>query len=158
MIATMTHSPEVRVPPVAVGLLAAGAMGWAAWALPSLRVNVPGHLAWGAAVAVTGALIAIAGVVAFRRARTTVNPLTPGAASSLVTDGIYRRTRNPMYLGFAIALAGWAIGLAAPIALLGVVAFIVYMNRFQIAPEERALRARFGAAFDAYAATVRRWL
>jgi len=66
-----------------------------------------------------GIAIALSGVVAFRRARTTVNPLKPDAASSLVESGIYRYTRNPMYVGLALALVGWAVYLAAPLALLG---------------------------------------
>lgn len=91
-------------------------------------------------------------------ARTTVHPLRPDAATALVTNGIYRFTRNPMYLGLLLALFGWALLLGQPAALLLAVAYVPVMNRLQIIPEEHALRARFGAAFHDYQARVRRWL
>jgi len=87
-----------------------------------------------------------------------VNPLKPDSASALVVAGIYRWTRNPMYLGMATVLAAWGLYLANIGALAGVALFVAYMNRFQIAPEERALEARFGADFAAYRGRVRRWL
>ncbi|MCY1553776.1 Phospholipid methyltransferase [compost metagenome] len=105
-----------------------------------------------------GAFVALFGVASFRRAKTTVNPTTPGAASALVDSGIYRYSRNPMYLGLLLVLAGWGLWLAHALALLGLPAFVVYMNRFQIAPEERALTAVFGDAFAAYRQKVRRWI
>ncbi|MDR6576679.1 protein-S-isoprenylcysteine O-methyltransferase Ste14 [Pseudomonas extremaustralis] len=84
--------------------------------------------------------------------------MQPQQASALVEAGIYRYSRNPMYLGFAIILAAWALVLASPLTLLGVVAFVLYMNRFQITPEEWALEALFGESFARYRARVRRWL
>jgi protein-S-isoprenylcysteine O-methyltransferase Ste14 len=87
-----------------------------------------------------------------------VNPLHPEATSSLVITGIYRHTRNPMYVGFAAVLLGWAAYLAAPLALLGPLTFVLYITRFQIIPEERALHAKFGPEFAAYQARVRRWI
>ena len=76
----------------------------------------------------------------------------------LVTTGIYRKTRNPMYVALAMALLAWAVWLAHPLALAGVVAFVAWMNRYQIAPEERALHALFGTEFERYRSEVRRWL
>ena len=129
-----------------------------AWLLPSLRWPFPAHQVLAVAAVVAGALISLAGVVQFRRARTTVNPMTPEASSSLVVAGLYRWTRNPMYLGFLVALIGVALWLASPAALLVLPFFVLYMNRFQIVPEERALAARFGASFEEYRRRVRRWL
>lgn len=106
----------------------------------------------------TGVCVALLGVASFRRARTTVNPLKPEKASALVMSGIYRYTRNPMYLGLLLALLGWAFFLSNALAFLSLPAFILYMNRFQIAPEERVLAARFGQEFAAYLSKVRRWL
>ena len=103
-------------------------------------------------------MVSAAGVVAFRRSRTTVNPLSPEQASSLVVHGIYRFTRNPMYLGFLLALTGWSVHLANLAAVLLLPVFVAYMNRFQIQPEERALLQNFGARFAAYTQAVRRWL
>lgn len=111
----------------------------------------------GACLAV-GLAIGLAGVRSFRSAGTTVNPLKPDGSSALVVNGIFRRTRNPMYLGLLLLLLGWGLYLANPFALLLVVAFPPYMNRFQIRPEERALEAAFGQAFTEYRRRVRRWL
>jgi protein-S-isoprenylcysteine O-methyltransferase Ste14 len=87
-----------------------------------------------------------------------VDPRTPAAASSLVVGGIYRVTRNPMYLGFLLVLLALALYLGTLTAFVVLPLFVVYLNEFQIKPEESALRARFGSAFDSYASRVRRWL
>lgn len=105
-----------------------------------------------------GVVVCLAGVYSFRRARTTVNPLAPQEVTTLVNTGIYLYSRNPMYLGFAVVLLSWAIILGTPQAVIGVVGFIVYINRFQIVPEERVLSERFGASFTSYQAQVRRWI
>jgi protein-S-isoprenylcysteine O-methyltransferase Ste14 len=148
---------EHRIPPPLVGLLAALLM-WALAAVPPL-LALPGplRLALCAALVATGVAFDLAGLVAFHRARTTVNPLRPDRATSLVTGGVYRVTRNPMYVGMALLLAAWAVWLASPWALLVVAGFVLYITRFQIEPEERVLRQRF-PEFEAYAARVRRWL
>lgn len=109
-------------------------------------------------IAAAGLAIAVAGVVSFRRARTTVNPLNPAATSALVVSGIYRITRNPMYLGVLMCLLGWALYLGGAGGFVWPAVFVAWMNRFQIVPEERALRARFGAGFENYRACVRRWI
>ena len=82
----------------------------------------------------------------------------PEAASAIVTVGIYRFTRNPMYLGFLLLLIAWAVFLGNIVSALMPLLFIAYMNRFQIAPEERALHARFGVPYETYLRSVRRWL
>lgn len=149
---------ETRIPPPLVGAVAGFAMWLIARATPALAVSVPGRRAFALSIGLMGLAIVAAGVMQFRRARTTANPLEPARATALVGSGVYRITRNPMYLGFAVVLLGWATQLESPPAVLGVVAFVAYMNRFQIVPEERALRANFPGAFDAYARKVRRWL
>lgn len=119
---------------------------------PWLRIGLA------ALLLIKGAWMALAGVLEFRRASTTVNPMAPGEASAVVDSGIYRYTRNPMYLGFGFALLAWAILLAAPWALLGPMVFVVWMTRFQIRPEERALADHFGEDYRAYCRRVRRWV
>ena len=151
-------SLALRVPPVVVTVAVAGLMGLVATLLPTLAFAVPGQAVVTSLLVAAGMVIVLAGLVRFRRAATTVNPMRPDDASSLVVSGIYRVTRNPMYLGMLLILAGWAVWLAHPLSLLGLPLFVVYMNRFQIRSEEQALRARFPEAFDAYARTVRRWL
>ncbi len=149
---------ELKLPPVLVALLCAGLSWGLARALPSLTIVIPFRRSLAAVLVVVGFGIAVSGVLAFRRSRTTVDPTRPSKASSLVMSGVYRATRNPMYLGMALALAGWAVWLAHPLALIGVVVFVAYLTRFQIVPEEHALREVFGAEFGAYARRVRRWL
>ncbi|MDA8485548.1 isoprenylcysteine carboxylmethyltransferase family protein [Pseudomonas resinovorans] len=149
---------EHRIPPPLVAVLF-GVLMWllARW-VPGIDAPSGWRIALALLVLAAGIAVCLSGVLSFRHARTTVNPLQPETASSLVSSGIYRHTRNPMYLGFAIALVAWSIYLASPIALLGVAGFVLYMNRFQIGPEEQALATLFGDAFNAYRRRVRRWL
>jgi protein-S-isoprenylcysteine O-methyltransferase Ste14 len=126
--------------------------------VPDMLLRFDGHAQVAAALTVIGIATVLIGALQFHRARTTLTPLNPGAASALVVSGIYRHTRNPMYLGMAIVLLSWAIYLAHPLSALGVIAFVAYIQRFQILPEERALRALFPGAFEAYAREVRRWI
>ncbi|KPA88094.1 putative protein-S-isoprenylcysteine methyltransferase [Pseudomonas asplenii] len=148
-----------RIPPPLVATLF-GLLAWfAARQLPgTLALAIEWRVGLALIVLLAGVTICLAGVFSFRRARTTVNPLRPETASALVRSGIYRYTRNPMYLGFATVLVAWSIFLAWPPALLGVLGFVTYMNRFQIGPEERALAGLFGRDFTQYCSQVRRWL
>jgi protein-S-isoprenylcysteine O-methyltransferase Ste14 len=148
---------ERRIPPVALSLLAAGSMWLLARSTAAYSVARPARAALALGLVVAAMLVGISGVRAFNRARTTVNPLGPAETTSLVTDGIYSRTRNPMYLALALALVAWGCWLASPPALLVVPAFVAYLTRYQILPEERALEAAFGQAFHEYRARVGRW-
>jgi protein-S-isoprenylcysteine O-methyltransferase Ste14 len=105
-----------------------------------------------------GVVVAIGGVISFRRAETTVNPLKPETSAALVSTGVYSYTRNPMYLGMVLALSAWAVYLSSIWSLVGPVLFTLYITRFQIVPEERVLDRLFGASFAAYKKRVRRWL
>jgi len=149
---------ELKFPPPAVALVTALIMWLVSRAAPAFRFVVPAGSTLAATLAVVGVVIAISGVVTFRRARTTVNPTRPQSSSSLVTWGVYTISRNPMYLGLLLVLTGWAIFLSNALAFLFLPAYIFYMNRFQIAPEERALASLFGQEFAAYQSRVRRWL
>ncbi|QOV92434.1 isoprenylcysteine carboxylmethyltransferase family protein [Humisphaera borealis] len=149
---------ELRVPPLFVWVVFAGAMFGVARLVPTPTFKLPGASVYAIALVVLGAAVALVGVVAFRRAGTTVNPITPSAAGIVVSGGIYRFTRNPMYLGFLVALAGWAIQLSNVAAALLLPAFVAYMTRFQIKPEEQALAAKFGPQFMQYRSRVRRWV
>ncbi len=154
----MLNTLELRIPPVALVFIAALAMWALAQGLPSWAFVIPLRGPLALLVALAGVGIAMAGVAEFRRAHTTVNPTTPEASSSVVDTGIYRRSRNPMYLGFLLVLAGWAVYLGHLAALLMLPVFVLYMNRFQIQPEEQALREKFGAAYAEYTRRVRRWV
>ncbi len=151
-------SLDLKVPPVALVFLTAGLMGLGAWGMPTWTSPLPGRPFIAGGLAAAGVLVCLLGVAAFRRAKTTVNPMTPEAASSLVIVGIYRATRNPMYLGFLLLLAAFAGYLSNALAAVLLPLFALYMTRFQIRPEERALETRFGADFIAYRGRVRRWI
>jgi protein-S-isoprenylcysteine O-methyltransferase Ste14 len=149
---------ELKIPPPLIALFLAILM----WFTPALAgsVAIPSSLRIGLALALfgLGLGIAVSGVVAFRRARTTLNPIKASSASALVSTGVYRFTRNPMYLGLSVALFAWAVFLSNPLALLLLPVYVLYINRFQIIPEERVLTSLFGAEYSAYKKSVRRWL
>ena len=149
---------ELKLPPLPLAL-GFGVLMWAIdrW-LPLHAERSPIRTAVALAILAIAMTILVAAIVGFRKASTTVDPMHPEAASAIVTAGIYRFSRNPMYLAFFIALVAMAVFLGNFVAALIPLIFVVYMNRFQISPEELALRARFGASYEAYLQTVRRWL
>ncbi len=152
------HYLEFKVPPLAVLLVASLLMLALTTVLPALTFPFPDKNLPAAVVAVLGVSTCVAGVVEFRRAKTTVNPMRGAITTSLVTSGVYRMSRNPMYLGFLLLIAALAIYLANAAAVVVLPLFVFYMNSFQIVPEERALRALFGDAFTSYMAKTRRWI
>lgn len=148
---------DTKIPPPVVTLLAGLLMWLVSRALAPMPIPPIVRTSMALVLASLGVAFAIAGVLTFRQARTTVNPTTPGAATALVRTGIYRLTRNPMYLGLLLCLTAWAIWLANVWSFLVLPAFVAYLTRFQIVPEERALSAMFGDAYADYARKVRRW-
>ena len=152
------RSLELKVPPLVVLVFVAALMWLGSQAAPAAGFHVPARQAIELGLATVGAGTAVAGVVSFRIAKTTVNPLSPAAASALVTSGIYQLSRNPMYLGALILLVGWAAFLANALGFILVPSFVLYMNRFQIGPEEKVLTSLFAPEFTTYCAKVRRWL
>ena len=135
---------------------AAGYLASRLWPGTVLSLPMPALLAGG--VMAIGLVLNLLPKLAFQRARTTVNPLRPSASSALVTHGVYRYTRNPMYLGQATVLAGAMLYLQNLTALLAVPLFVLYITRLQIVPEERVLSARFPEAYALFRQRVRRWL
>jgi protein-S-isoprenylcysteine O-methyltransferase Ste14 len=148
---------RLKIPPP-VWLLLFGTLMWAMdrW-VPIVRwIGSPtNHAGW--LLVIAGAAIIITAMLHFRRARTTVNPLTPAKASALVTSGIFGYSRNPMYLGLSIALAGWAIVLGSLSPWLAVPLFVLVITRMQIQPEEDVLAVLFDSTYRDYCAHVGRW-
>lgn len=149
---------ELRIPPLALVAVFAVGIALVTVYVPLVVVPFPGHQYAAAALVLAGLLLALVGVVQFRRARTTVNPMSPAKASALVSSGIYRWSRNPMYLGMALLLLGVAASGSTLAGYFLVLAFCWFLTRFQIIPEERALLAAFGQEFAQYMARVRRWI
>jgi protein-S-isoprenylcysteine O-methyltransferase Ste14 len=149
---------ELKIPPLALAVVVAVLMWLFAKCLPVIKVDRVFAGVVAACLAIGGVSCILVGVTQFRTSSTTVNPTRPDKAATLVTSGIYAHTRNPMYVGMAIMLLGWCVWLGSVYALTLPVAFVLYLNRFQIVPEEQALHARFGPEFLAYKRRVRRWL
>ncbi|SCK04925.1 isoprenylcysteine carboxylmethyltransferase family protein [Vogesella sp. LIG4] len=152
---------ECRVPPPLVGLLCAVLMlalqrHAPLGALPPGVLRVAHWLLW--PLLLLALLLDGSAVLSFIRRHTTVNPLRPQNSSTLVLEGFYRLSRNPMYLGMLCLLLGWALWLGDWVTLAGPLLFGLWIDRFQIRPEERALAARFGDDYLAYCRRVRRWL
>nr|WP_286086864.1 isoprenylcysteine carboxylmethyltransferase family protein [Halomonas sp. S3-1-1] len=149
---------ELKIPPVILVLFTASLMWTLAVAVPSLGFTLSASPLVAQVFAATGIAFALLGVWEFRSAGTTVDPRVPNQSVSLVVRGVYRISRNPMYVGFLLVLSAWVIFLSNLASLVLLPAFVIYMNRFQIVPEERHMREKFGEAYRQYEAKVRRWV
>ncbi|MBW0254439.1 MULTISPECIES: isoprenylcysteine carboxylmethyltransferase family protein [unclassified Cellulomonas] len=149
----MSRRVGTAMPPVAFAAVA----GAVQLAVSRGRRPTPGSLAAAALPAATAAWLLGDALVRFRRARTTVDPLAPAGASTLVTTGANRVSRNPMYLGMAAALLAHAVALRSPAALAPVAGFVAVLTAGQITAEEDALDERFGESYARYCAEVPRW-
>ncbi len=151
---------ETRVPPPLIDGLALLAV-FLLWRFaPDLQIDFPMTIALGVGCLflALGLLFALAAIGLFKRKDTTILPFKPEKTSALVTDGVYKFTRNPMYLGMAFVIIGATIIARQPLGILAMLAASAYLTKFQIIPEERALEASFGEEYVAYKARVRRWI
>lgn len=147
-----------RIPPPVLAVAKGLAMVASASALPAaplpLLVRIGGFaLAFGVA-----GRFGIPAIAAFSAAHTTINPVQIDRASTLVTSGVFARSRNPMYVGLTGLVAALAFALGNAWLLAAPLLYAAYLTRYQILPEERAMAARFGADYAAYRQSVRRWL
>jgi len=123
-----------------------------------------GYFDWGwnillsVAMVVMGVMLVLMGGVAFKKANTTVNPMCPENSSALVTNGIYRFSRNPMYLGGLLMLLAWGLFLGSMPSFIMLPIFCWYITRSQIHAEEQALENKFGERYRMYKLKVRRWI
>jgi len=152
------QSLELKIPPPLLALVLAVGMWGLSWCEPHFALPDPARWIAAIVIALTGGSFTARAMLTFRRFKTVINPMTPGKTSSFVTSGVYRVTRNPMYVGVALVLVAWAVFLGAPWPIVGPVFFVLYVTRFQIEPEERILAGLFGEEYSAYLARVRRWL
>jgi protein-S-isoprenylcysteine O-methyltransferase Ste14 len=151
-------SLELKVPPPVVVVITSLSM----WLTPPILLNIFIANTWcsslGAILMLLGVLTDAYAAVMFFTAKTTISPIAPQKSSTLIVNGPFKLTRNPMYLGMAILLVGWALVLQNPLALLGPIFFVIYITRFQILPEERILSQKWGDAYTAYKSKTKRWL
>jgi len=148
----------LKVPPP-IQALVCGILMWAVdRQVPSGQFEFAIRLPMAILFAVAGIVLAVFSMLAFRRARTTVDPFHPEEASQLVVDGFFGYSRNPMYVSLALVLISWAIWLGCVYNVAVLILFVTYITFFQIKPEEEALRSLFGETYEHYCSTVRRWI
>ena len=146
----------MTVPPLALLFICGVAAYALAHLFPILSFDAPLWLVGFQMVAAVSFLLLA--VVDFRKHRTSVNPISPDAATVLVTNGVYGITRNPMYVGMLLALTGLISWLGASSAIVTAFVFYFLIDRRQIALEERVLQNKFGEAYRTYSERVPRWL
>ncbi len=149
---------DTKIPPPVVMLLLCIAMWFVARACPEVRMALPWSGVIGGVSILLGLALELRPALQFARARTTVNPMRPATSAALVTTGLYRFTRNPMYVGQALLLLGFGCLLRNAYAFIAFPLLIAYITVFQILPEERALSLKFGAEYEDYRRRVRRWI
>jgi protein-S-isoprenylcysteine O-methyltransferase Ste14 len=149
---------KLRIPPPLVAFTFALAMWVSSVATSGATLESELLMPLSLLILVAGLSVNILAVITFRRGKTTINPLKPDTASQLMRTGIYRLSRNPMYLGMLLMLCAWTIWLGNFVNVLALPLFVWYMNKFQIIPEELALTKLFPEQFSTFKAEVRRWI
>lgn len=149
---------ETKIPPVVVFITAALLMKLISIYVPAIDIPEYARLLMTIIFLLWGGVMGLFGVISFLRVKTTVDPIKPEKASTLVDTGVYKISRNPMYLGLGLLLIAFAFYLKSIASLLVVVLFMIYMTRFQIIPEEKAMIKLFGDEYIDYMKRVRRWI
>ena len=147
---------ETKIPPPLVTLVFGLSIYFSRGMFPAVEAQYSFYL--GAFLLLLGFFILISAVRLFKKDKTTVNPLSPEQATKLVTDGIFKHSRNPMYLGMAFVLGSMAVFFNVIGGIILIALFCVYITKFQIIPEERAMRELFSQEFDRYVKETRRWI
>jgi len=147
---------ETKIPPPIVTLVFGLSIYFSRGMFPAVEVWYSFYL--GVFLLFLGFFILISAVRLFRKDKTTVNPLSPDQATKLVTDGIFKYSRNPMYLGMALVLASIAVFFNLLGGIILIALFCAYITKFQIIPEERAMSDLFSDDFDKYIKETRRWV
>lgn len=149
---------ELKVPPPIL-MAFFGAIAWlTAKYLSAYNFSIKGAFWISLSLASIGFIFAAFGIIEFFKAKTTVNPHNPENTSILVQSGIYKVTRNPMYVGLFLLLVAWQFYIFNFLSLICLPLFLVCITFFQIVPEEKVLQEKFGAEFREYMTQVRRWI
>lgn len=149
---------SLKIPPVAVFLMAVALLAAGHFLLPALTFTFPAQIGLALVLGLSGLVPGLQAVLEFIARKTTVNPMAPDTATTLVTGGIYRFSRNPMYLGLLCLLLAIAIYWGTLTVIVVAPLFVWYMTEFQIKPEENSLRKVFGSDYETYLGEVRRWI
>lgn len=153
----MLSKLETKIPPPVYGAITAFLIWWVSESLLTFSFSLPILNKAGIVFIIFGVSLDIAALLQFRKNRTTLNPLSPDKASTIVSSGLYQYTRNPMYLGMLIALTGWALMRGNLAGFVCLPLFVWVLTQMQIKPEERLLREKFGELYVQYTQNVRRW-
>ena len=147
---------ETKIPPPIVALIFGFLINYTKDIFPKLVIK--NENIFGTCFILIGLVCFLSAIGLFKKNQTTVTPLNPSSATKLITNGIYKYSRNPMYLGMSLVLAGISI-MVNPIGGLAFISlFILYINQFQIEPEEKAMTKLFKNEFSEYKKYVRRWI
>ena len=147
---------ETKIPPPLVTLIFGLSIYFSRELFPTIEIKYSFYV--GIFLLLLGFLILISAVRLFRIDQTTVNPLSPKQATKLVTEGIFKFSRNPMYLGMACVLASLAMFFNIIGGIVCIALFCAYITKFQIVPEEKAMLDLFSEDFNQYKQTTRRWI
>ena len=151
-------SLKLKIPPPIIGLICALLMWLISRVFTSLEFKFPLAIFTSMGLLAIALCIDILALLRFKASKTTINPMKPSSTSVMVEDGIYRFSRNPMYLGLAIILCAWGVYLGNFISLLLLPVFILYITAFQIIPEEQIMTNLFKEKYIQYKQKVRRWI
>lgn len=149
---------ELKIPPPVYALLIATLMWFLNQSVPLIRMLESPANRIGLVIIVLAILVDSSSVYLFFKKRTTINPLKPNNTQGLVTSGLYRYSRNPMYVGLLLILFGFALWLGSITPLIALPLFYWLITNMQIKPEEVILEAKFGQEYLDYKKSVRRWL
>jgi protein-S-isoprenylcysteine O-methyltransferase Ste14 len=149
---------STRVPPAVVLLIHFGLVWLTNRYLNNFSFGIPGQKTISIIVALAGILILLLSMYAFRKAKTTIDPMSPDKASTLISSGIFGISRNPIYLALLCLLLAWIFRLGNLTAIVFGLTFLLSITHFQIRAEEKALENKFGEEYRKYKSTVRRWL
>ncbi len=149
---------RIRFVPIAQAVVVAMVMLVIQWLTPDMNIQGDWNVPLFVTLFICGVALVLMGGVEFFRNNTTVSPLNLDNTTHLVTSGIYRYSRNPMYLGIVFCLLAWAILIGSYISIVGLPVFICYITKYQIILEESALESKFGKFFVEYKNRVRRWI
>jgi len=147
---------ETKIPPPIVTLVFGLSIYFSRGIFQAVEIKYSFYI--GILLLILGLGILISAVGLFRKDKTTVNPLSPEQATKLVTDGIFKYSRNPMYLGMALVLCSIAVSFNLIGGIILIALFCFYITKFQILPEERAMSNLFSQDFDKYKQATRRWI
>ena len=147
---------KTKIPPPLVALTFGFLINYTKNIFP--KIEIKNEKIFGSIMIISGLIIILYAIILFKKYQTTITPLNPSNATKLITDGIYKFSRNPMYLGLSLMLLGISIILNLTGGFFLIPLFILYLNLFQIIPEENAMVDLFKDEFLEYKKNVRRWI